>query len=282
MSPVQPPTLCDTFQQLSAEIWDDLELAERAGLQRDEETITNDLLLDLYRTHAAEVVILQFNKPQESIIGADWLWALTDGTTWFAMLVQAKRLYRPSERYERLTHTVGPNNTPQIDLLIDAARRLQVAPAYVFYNYTVQSPTHRMNWNCRSIPRSDRLFGCSVAEATAVGSILASKNDNIIAVGGVSYPLRCLTCCQVLGTSLPTTAHGILSASLRRVSTPTSGVTSAEPAPSQNAPWWASRILDQPVDARQRVASLIANDLRPQDPALQGIVVVRERHQDGT
>jgi hypothetical protein len=100
-------TLCASFQRLSECIWDDLEAATRATLQRDEETITNDLLLDLWRLHPSDVIIVQFNKPQEARTGADWLWTLTDGTTWFSMLVQAKRLYQKTERYEKLGHSVG-------------------------------------------------------------------------------------------------------------------------------------------------------------------------------
>ena len=86
--------LCASFQRLSECIWDDLAAATRATLHRDEETITNDLLLDLWRLHPSDVIIVQFNKPQEARTGADWLWTLTDGIMWFSMLVQAKRLIR--------------------------------------------------------------------------------------------------------------------------------------------------------------------------------------------
>jgi hypothetical protein len=159
------------------------------------------------------------------------LWALTDGATWLSMLVQAKRLYQQTERYEKLSHKVGTPPIDQIDILLSAASQVRASPAYFFYNFTSAQPlAPRVYWNCGTFPRRDRLFGCSVAEATAVKATLANAGDALSAISTVSFPFHCLVCCPVRGTSLPTTAHGILSSSRQMGFTVTdpSGISSAD------------------------------------------------------
>ena len=53
--------LCQTFAGLAEKVWKDLRDAYSAGLVRDEETITNDLMLSLWRLHPAEVIVYQFS-----------------------------------------------------------------------------------------------------------------------------------------------------------------------------------------------------------------------------
>lgn len=272
--------LCASFQRLSECIWDDLEAATRATLQRDEETITNDLLLDLWRLHPSDVIIVQFKKPQEARTGADWLWTLTDGTTWFSMLVQAKRLYQKTERYEKLGHSVGNPPREQIDILINTATHLRVSPAYIFYNFTNTQPSApRVHWNCGSFPRTDRLFGCSVAEASAVKSILSSAGDGLSSISTVSFPFHCLACCPVRGPSLPTTAHGVLNTSRQIVLPMTDpGDTSSADGLTSNPPWWVRRVMDLTPEQRAAIAESIASDL---PESLNGLVIVQERDRGG-
>jgi hypothetical protein len=254
--------LCASFQTLSECVWDDLEAAAQAHLQRDEETIMNDLLLDLWRLHPHDVILVQFNKHQEARTGADWLWGLTDGTSWLAMLVQAKRLYQQTERYEKLVHAVGTPPRDQINILLNAARQVRASPAYLFYNFTTQQPlAPRVHWNCASFPRRDRLFGCSVAEASAVKSILTSAGDGLSPVSRVSFPFHCLVCCPVLGNSLPTRAHGVLSSS--RQITATLIDPSSSPSTdglTTNAPWWASTIIAAGPEQRGAIAQSISRE----------------------
>ena len=46
--------------------------ATRGGLNRGEETITDDLLLNVRNAHPHEVITYQFNKREENFTGADW------------------------------------------------------------------------------------------------------------------------------------------------------------------------------------------------------------------
>jgi hypothetical protein len=71
--------LCESFVELANRVWTDLRDASHAGLIRDEETITNDLLLALWRRHPHEIIIRQLKRYQESFEGADWEWWFTDG-----------------------------------------------------------------------------------------------------------------------------------------------------------------------------------------------------------
>jgi hypothetical protein len=265
------PRICASFRQLARRIWRDLSDATSAALQRDEETITNDLLLGLWRQHPSDVTIVQFNKRQESRTGADWLWALTDGANWLLMLVQAKRLYPQTDRYEQLARQVGAPPRDQIDILLNTANHLRAWPVYFFYNFTTSRPLPIL-WNCQSFPLTDQLFGCSVAEATAVKSTIASAGDTLSAISRVSFPLHCLVCCPGRGNSLPTRANGILrdSKQLAVTETDPSGTDSL----STSQPWWAGRILGAPSEERRFVAQLISRDL---PESLNGLVIVKER-----
>jgi hypothetical protein len=84
--------LCHTFGIESEKIWTDLGNAILGGVSRGEETITEDLLLNVMNAHPSEVIHYQFNKREETFTGADWEWWLTDGRLWYGLLIQAKRL----------------------------------------------------------------------------------------------------------------------------------------------------------------------------------------------
>src|SRR5262249_25606396 len=151
----------------------------------------------------------------------------------------------------------------QIDILINTAGHLRVWPAYVFYNFTnVQPLPPSVHWNCGSFPRTDRLFGCSVAEASAVKSILSSADDRLSSISTVSFPFHCLVCCSVRGPSLPITAHGILNASKQIVTPMTDprGTSSAD-GPTSSAPWWVRSVINLTPEQRAAVAESISRDL---------------------
>jgi hypothetical protein len=122
-----------TFGIESASVWTDLHKASVTGLIRGEETITDDLLLNIQTAHPYEVITYQFNRREESFTDADWEWWLTDGRLWFGLLIQAKRLNPKSHRHPQINKRVGKKK-PQIDLLIEQAALKDIDPLYFFYN----------------------------------------------------------------------------------------------------------------------------------------------------
>ena len=99
----------------------DLGAATRGGLRRGEETITEDLLLNVKKAHPSEVIEYQFNKREKSFTGADWEWWLTDGRLWFGLLIQAKRLDLFADgAYDRLQLM---DKAAYLDFVIEVIRR---------------------------------------------------------------------------------------------------------------------------------------------------------------
>src|SRR3954463_2448765 len=59
--------ICATFVRMEETIWDDLEKARAHGIDRGEETVTENFLLDVASSHPMEVVTFPFHKPHEAI-----------------------------------------------------------------------------------------------------------------------------------------------------------------------------------------------------------------------
>src|ERR1700733_5228617 len=94
--------LCDTFVVMARKIWNELGVARNLGINRGEETVTDNFLLDVQTAHPMEVATFQFKKPEEAITGADWEWWLTDGRKWVGLLIQAKILNPKSNLYSAI------------------------------------------------------------------------------------------------------------------------------------------------------------------------------------
>jgi hypothetical protein len=144
---ISAPSLCPTFERESKKIWRDFGSAYGSGLLRSEETITEDLLLAIQRSHPLQVITIPFHKGQEARTGADWEWWLTNGSLGTGLLIQAKRLDRDSHKYPEIKHKVGHPAKPQIDLLIEQSKLKGIDPLYFFYNYS-SSPISSFSWNC--------------------------------------------------------------------------------------------------------------------------------------
>ena len=91
--------LCKTFVGMACKIWNELGMARAMGINRGEETVTDDFLLGVQMAHPTEVATFQFNKPEEAKTGADWEWWLTDGRKWAGLLIQAKILKPKANLY---------------------------------------------------------------------------------------------------------------------------------------------------------------------------------------
>ena len=129
------------------------------GLIHDEETITNNLSWESKKAHPTDVITLQFRKPQEKFT-PDWEWWLTDGQSWFGLLIQAKRLGSQHINTTVLNTGLGKMRLPQIELLLNCARQKGIDPLYVFYNYN-SGRLGSLQWSCSRIYPNMAQLGCT-------------------------------------------------------------------------------------------------------------------------
>lgn len=274
---IASPPLCRTFAAQAEKIWNDLWTARFSGINRSEETITEDFLLDVCRAHPREVTTFQFNKREESFTGADWEWWLTDGRQWLGLLIQAKRLGPKSGKYEAIRHWVKSAEMWQMDLLLWQASRKGIDPLYCFYNYSPAWPA--LTWKCCAAPSKLELFGCTVAHATAVQGRLAQGGAGLPKMSEVSYPLACLVCCPGAtdpAPTLPVRARDV-TARLRMMADMDAG------APSKGAetgalrdrpPSYVERLLDCLPEDRQRVIE----EIRHEAGDIGSLIVIHEQY----
>ena len=190
---------------LATTVWDRRGAAKRTGLQFNEETATELLLLDLKIYYPGKVAVYPFNKKVESATGADWAWAFVDSDGVFCqgMLVQAKRLDDADKRYRQLRHKkIRPQRgsmASQMDQLIDTARRWGLPPIYAFYNH-LDDPRRLVN-KCGSLRHSASThagsWGVTLASALTVRH--AMPDDTFDCHRCHSRPLHCLLCTRGAG-----------------------------------------------------------------------------------
>lgn len=98
------------------------------GLGWTEETVTEVAI----HKGTPFVKVVPFNKSQEGVVGADWLWWWLDRQTeeCFGMLVQAKRL-----KHERMSWTldIRQRKGQQLKDLLASAKQLEVPAVYAVY-----------------------------------------------------------------------------------------------------------------------------------------------------
>jgi len=200
---IAPVSLCDSMKHLAGKTWTMLEDSHRLNLSIGEETITELRLLELAKAHPSEVAIHSFNRQAEAKTGADWEWFF-EGHLWFGMRVQAKRLDYATQRYKHLQYVSSGrvNPTRQVDLLLAAAKKTNLYPAYCFYSaWNLTTSPFQMAqvpgvpFNCDSNPPSESLIGCSIASAYDIHALVNAKKDALIDVMKVAYPWSCLVCC---------------------------------------------------------------------------------------
>jgi hypothetical protein len=277
---LSPNPLCLTFEKQAEKIWNDLTSAQSMGLIHDEETVTNNLLLEIQRAHPIDVITVQFFKPQEKFTGADWEWWLTDGNSWFGLLIQAKRLGPTSHKYAGLKHGVGKEKTPQIELLLNWARHKGIDPLYFFYNYG-SGRLESLPWNCGSIAPTIGQLGCTVAHAATVKSVLARGGAGLAKMSAISSPLRCLVCCEALAfpdNSLPGRIHGV-TRRLRALGVPDEAGDKRAvdwPTPRRVPPSYVQRLIETPVEQRGG----IIEELRREVGHVGRLVVIMEKRVD--
>jgi hypothetical protein len=191
------------LQGLARGVWARRGQAKSVGLPFGEETVTENLLLDLALTYPGKVTIVPFSKPIEGKTGADWAWAFesADGAYNYPMMVQAKVLDALDRGYGEIPRNVGTSSVRQIDRLIDTADSFGFPAFYAFYNHLNDST--RVPSNCHSLDMTrsgpiPETWGVSIAPAENVRKVL---NDVTFETHKAhSIPLHCLICSHGQGT----------------------------------------------------------------------------------
>jgi hypothetical protein len=184
---VGPENLCSVFQQLAVSTWDKMGAAHCYGMPLNEETITENLLLELAIRCPMQIKVIPFTKKRENTNGADWEWWFWVGEKAIGCRVQAKKLDSSTARYEALKYK--PKGQSQIDKLVSVAATDRLVPMYCFYAFMPrQNPFIDFLKN--------PLQACSLAHATSVSKANTKQGRTIQAV---SYPWHELVCAPDFG-----------------------------------------------------------------------------------
>jgi Family of unknown function (DUF6615) len=218
--------LADVLMDRAAWTYARLRAGRSRGVELHEETITQDLLLDI-STVLPEISVKTFTRWQEARNGADWQWEWWfRGRRWFGLRVQAKRLKRlkTGQLGYDLGYQVGKKRRFQVDLLIEAARGVRAQAIYVLYNGP-DLDLSRFTWGCGRLPASPTFFGVSILPATVARGLVAARTVDLAAVGACSRPWSCLVTCDP-------------SSGCRRFRTP---ITRPPGIVTNDLAWWAAR-----------------------------------------
>lgn len=291
--------MCRSFRAEARKVFSDMADAAMLGISRDEETITQDLLLSLAKKHrGGGLDIKTFTKSEERANGADWAF-------WFAgykglgigVRIQAKRLFEKEVRYKSLYHQsekqrkeskVSGLLTPnQCETLLN--HRDGMIPMYAFYNsYAIyKSGLFRHYFRANSFPLRDKYWngdwsiedwGISVGAAIAVKNANWGKNNHPGEFPMI--PLHCLfcTCCwdeHPVDTSLPfLIGYGLQ----KMYSISASGVDETDDVkrdldfsfePTEDAPRWVGLM-------REGISSEIGLEEEMSRLQLKGVAVIGE------
>jgi hypothetical protein len=179
-----------------------LSAGRQHGVELREETITQDLLLDI-SIALPGLSVQAYTTRQEAGNGADWQWEWWfEGRQWFGLRVQAKRLQRlrSGQLGYNLGYVSGGKGAKrrQIDLLIEDAGEAGIPAAYVLYN----GPDLDMaafTWGCHRLPPKAAFFGVSLLPAAVALDLLNARGDDLASVGSASRPWSCLASCDRSG-----------------------------------------------------------------------------------
>lgn len=128
MGETQPATLLEALTRIRGSAEAHMDRQDREGLGWTEEAVTEIAI----GAGTPFVKPIPFNRPQESVVGADWLWWWLDSASHecFGMLVQAKRLKR-GRRSWKLDVSHGGGN--QQRSLLETADHFEVPAIYGVY-----------------------------------------------------------------------------------------------------------------------------------------------------
>lgn len=164
--------VCKTLHDISLAVSQDIDLAKELGFYLQEETITETSLLSLKKA-APFVKIVPFPRHREGKNGADWEWWIGSEKSWLGMRVQAKKKRPDGDRFIGLQkYQTKSQPIPQIDVLLQQAKKDRLIPTYCFYVGQVavfSSSTHNTNVSANA------LHGCFVAHAWKIKNLSSNR-----------------------------------------------------------------------------------------------------------
>lgn len=168
-------SLCHYFQGEAIATWLKIAAAHRVGFAYGEETITENILLNLHLRHADKIKIWPYDKwMKEPDTGADWEWWIGHTGEWFGMRVQAKKISLPLEDYGSiLTYKTKSKTKSQIRILIEQAELYGVTPIYCLYTYSSSTPSPLPN--CIPSLSRKKVNGCLIGHAEKITQIGSNK-----------------------------------------------------------------------------------------------------------
>lgn len=189
------------FEEISIDIWKLIRDSSLCGIRQGEETITDSILLELFRKQTPNIRIVQTPKIEERDQGTDWEWWIGSSKHgWLRYAVQAKRLKPGNNYYGSLNHFVGKQRPKprQLDILKRYSEKNKAIPLYCFYNY-VNMDNLLGYWNCMF--KYDKLqLGWTFTPLEVVEDAIRKKNRNFefIHAQKKTLPMRCLVKCPAV------------------------------------------------------------------------------------
>lgn len=114
-------------------VWEYLKIVTKNQkiLRYGEQTITEELIREIYLLGKSKIVISPMEKP-ESVTGADFFWTILCNDGLFRLAFQAKKLYAKNSKYNTINHKVQGKR--QIDIFEEYSKKTNRKPYYLLYN----------------------------------------------------------------------------------------------------------------------------------------------------
>jgi hypothetical protein len=181
--------LCGSFRYLAADTFRIIQDARRMRFQLKEESFTDFNLFRLKLYHSDEILIKTFNRIEESVVGADWEWWLSDAAgRWIGFRVQAKIIALNADEFTHL-HYQPPKCIAQCEKLILQATSNPMYPCIPLYCLYLTTP-HDI------APGTPDIFlhGCSLLSAYRVRQLRATRETALTSLWPDLKPWHRLVC----------------------------------------------------------------------------------------
>lgn len=192
--------ISNKFEEITRNIWHNINLSNVYGTIYGEETITDSILLELAKQNYFNIRIIQTPKHQEGVRGTDWEWFVGSYKFgWIRYAIQAKKINPNTFRYDKLNHIVGkpPNAIAQSKLLRKYSNVNGAIPLYNFYNY-YSNVNEKDHWNCCQTFEKELLGWTftTLANVEKAISIRGYRSFDQIHKFKNTLPIRCLFNCS--------------------------------------------------------------------------------------
>ena len=86
------------FEKISKDIWYKIKYATKAQIRQGEESITDNILLEILKSENKQIKVIQTSKIKEQEKGTDWEWWIgCKNLGWLRYAIQAKKIDSQSQ-----------------------------------------------------------------------------------------------------------------------------------------------------------------------------------------